>query len=106
MRTSIEIDDRLMREAMRCSGARTKKATVETALQLLVRTYAQGAIARHRGKVVWEGPGSRGTQKLSTRTKGRTDFKRLRQMRDLDIDDSDIPRLDRGFWKRPKLTMP
>ncbi len=26
MRTSIEIDDRLMLEAMRCSGARTKKA--------------------------------------------------------------------------------
>jgi Arc/MetJ family transcription regulator len=61
MRTSIEIDDRLMREAMRCSGARTKKATVETALQLLVRTFAQGAIARHRGKVIWEGPGHRNT---------------------------------------------
>jgi Arc/MetJ family transcription regulator len=55
MRTTIEIDDRLMREAMRCSGTRTKKAAVEAALQLLVRTYAQGAIARHRGKVIWEG---------------------------------------------------
>ena len=54
MRTNIEIDDRLMRQAMRCSGARTKKAAVETALQLLVRTYAQGSIARHRGKVQWE----------------------------------------------------
>ena len=38
MRTSIEIDDRLMLEAMRCSGARTKKAAVEAALRLLVRT--------------------------------------------------------------------
>jgi Arc/MetJ family transcription regulator len=46
MRTSIEIDDRLMREARRCSGSRTKKAAVERALQLLVGTYAQGAIAR------------------------------------------------------------
>jgi Arc/MetJ family transcription regulator len=55
MRTNIEIDDRLMRQAMRCSGARTKKAAVEKALQLLVRTYAQGAIARHHGKVQWEG---------------------------------------------------
>src|SRR5271170_4765412 len=55
MRTNIEIDDRLVRQAMRCSGARTKKAVVETALQLLVRTYAQGSIARHRGKVQWEG---------------------------------------------------
>lgn len=42
----------------------------------------------------------------STRTKGKTDFKRLRQMRDADIDDSDIPRLDRSFWKRAKLTLP
>ena len=34
-----------------------------------------------------------------TQTKGKTDFKRLRQMRDVDIDDSDIPQLDRSFWK-------
>jgi len=63
MRTNIEIDDRLMREAMRCRGARTKKAAVETALQLIVRTYAQGGIARHRGKVIWEGPGHRTVSK-------------------------------------------
>ena len=71
MRTNIEIDDRLMREAMRCSGARTKKATVETALQLLVRTYAQGAIARHRGKVMWEGPGHRRPKKLKGADQGQ-----------------------------------
>lgn len=106
MRTSIEIDDRLMREAMRCSGVRTKKAAVETALQLLVRTYAQGAIVRHRGKVIWEGPENRGPNKLRARTKGKTDFKRLRRMRDADIDDSDIPKLDRSFWKSAKFTMP
>lgn len=41
-----------------------------------------------------------------TRTKGRTDFKRLREMRDEDIDDSDIPRLDKLFWKSAKLVMP
>jgi uncharacterized protein (DUF4415 family) len=104
MRTSIEIDDRLMRKAMRCSGARTKRAAVEAALQLLVRTYAQGAIARHRGKVIWEGPGDRTTS--SSRTHGTTDFKRLRQIRDADFDDSDIPKLDRSFWKHAKLTLP
>jgi uncharacterized protein (DUF4415 family) len=104
MRTSFEIDDQLMREAMRCSGARTKKAAMEAALQLLVRTYAQGAIARLRGKVIWGGPGDRTTSR--SRSKGKTDFKRLRQMRDADIDDSDIPKLDRSFWKHAKLTMP
>lgn len=55
MRTNIDIDDRLMTEAMRRSGAPTKKATVEVALRLLVQTHAQGAIRRLRGKVRWEG---------------------------------------------------
>ena len=32
MRTNIEIDDRLMRAAMRSSGRRTKRATVDEAL--------------------------------------------------------------------------
>jgi len=55
LRTNIDIDDRLMRQAMQCSGARTKKATVEAALRLLAQTHAQGAIRRLRGKVQWEG---------------------------------------------------
>ncbi len=55
MRTNIEIDDRLMRQAMRCSGARTKKATVDAGLKLLTLTHAQGSIRRLRGKVRWEG---------------------------------------------------
>ena len=41
-----------------------------------------------------------------TRTRGRTDFERLHAMRDADIDDSDIPRLEKSFWKAAKLTMP
>jgi Arc/MetJ family transcription regulator len=55
MRTNIEIDDQLVREAMRSSGARTKKAAVEAGLQLLVKTHSQGAIRKLRGKVKWEG---------------------------------------------------
>ncbi len=55
MRTNIEIDDRLMREAMQSSGAPTKKAAVEAGLRLLVKTRAQTAIRRLRGKVQWEG---------------------------------------------------
>jgi uncharacterized protein (DUF4415 family) len=41
-----------------------------------------------------------------TRTKGKTDFKRLREMRDEDIGYSDIPKLDESFWKTVTLTMP
>lgn len=55
MRTNIEIDDALMREAMRRTGATTKKATVEEALRLLVRTHAQSSFRKLRGKVQWEG---------------------------------------------------
>ena len=55
MRTNIDIDDRLMRQAMRCSGARTKKAAVEAGLRLLAETHAQGAIRELRGKVRWDG---------------------------------------------------
>jgi len=44
-----------MRQAMRRSGARTKRAAVEAGLKLLAETHAQGSIRRLRGKVVWEG---------------------------------------------------
>jgi Arc/MetJ family transcription regulator len=55
MRTNIDIDDRLMREAMRSSGARTKRAAVEQGLRLLIQTRGQRSIRRLRGKVSWEG---------------------------------------------------
>ena len=55
MRTNIDIDDRLMRQAMRSSGARTKRAAVEEGLRLLIQTRRQGGIRRLRGKVAWEG---------------------------------------------------
>ena len=55
MRTNIEIDDDLMRQAMRSSGARTKRAVVEEGLRLLIRTRGQGSVRRLRGKVAWQG---------------------------------------------------
>lgn len=36
MRTNIDIDDKLMREAMQATGAKTKRATIEKALRKLV----------------------------------------------------------------------
>jgi Arc/MetJ family transcription regulator len=55
MRTNIDIDDQLMREAMRTSGKRTKRAAVEAGLRLLVQTQAQAKIRRLRGKIQWQG---------------------------------------------------
>ena len=55
MRTNIDIDDRLMRQAMRSSSARTKRAVVEEGLRLLIQTKGQAGIRRLRGKVAWRG---------------------------------------------------
>ena len=55
MRTNIEIDDGLMRRAMRTGRGRTKRALVEAGLELLVQTHSQARIRRLRGKVHWFG---------------------------------------------------
>jgi Arc/MetJ family transcription regulator len=55
MRTNIDIDDRLMEQAMRSSGAATKRAVVEEALRLLIQTRSQASLRRLRGKVKWSG---------------------------------------------------
>lgn len=55
MRTNIEIDDKLMAQAMRASGKTTKRAVVEEALHMLVQTKRQAGIRKWRGKVAWDG---------------------------------------------------
>ena len=56
MRTNIEIDDALMAEALKLSGAKTKREVVEEGLRTLVRLGRQGAALRAlRGSVQWEG---------------------------------------------------
>jgi Bacterial antitoxin of type II TA system, VapB len=51
MRTNIEIDDKLMKQAMKACGAATKKAAVEAGLALLVKSYAQQGIRKWFGKL-------------------------------------------------------
>ena len=55
MRTNIEIDDNLMKEAMRRAKTKTKRETVEAALRILVRLDRQTGIRKFRGKIKWEG---------------------------------------------------
>jgi Arc/MetJ family transcription regulator len=55
MRTNIVIDDRLMGEAMRKAGLKTKRAAVEAGLRLLIQVKSQTRIRRLRGKVAWKG---------------------------------------------------
>jgi Arc/MetJ family transcription regulator len=55
MRTNIVIEDRLMDEAMRKAGVKTKRAAVEAGLRLLIQVKSQSRIRRLRGKVHWKG---------------------------------------------------
>ena len=55
MRTNIEIDNKLMDEAIKVSGLKTKKETVELGLKTLVRLKKQENIRRFRGRLEWTG---------------------------------------------------
>ena len=55
MRTNIEIEDRLMRDALRLTGVRTKREAVDLALRELVARHRQLGILKLRGRVSWEG---------------------------------------------------
>lgn len=55
MRTNIDIDDELLREAQRLVGATTKRETVDHALRELVAQHRRLGILELRGKVRWEG---------------------------------------------------
>ena len=55
-RTNIDLDDKLVREAMRLTGARTKREVVDIALRRLVdKGSVYRAALRLRGSAVWEG---------------------------------------------------
>ena len=55
MRTNIVIDDKLMRDALRATGLKTKREAVERGLRTLLRLSKQTEIRRLRGKLDWQG---------------------------------------------------
>ncbi len=65
MRTNIEIDDEVMREAQRLTGSATKRETVDLALRELVARHRRLGILELRGHVHWEGD-------LAVSRRGRT----------------------------------
>ncbi len=55
-RTNIELDDRLVEEAMELTGARTKREVVDIALRRLVdKGSLYRSIRNLRGQLSWEG---------------------------------------------------
>ncbi len=55
LRTNIVIDDKLMRDALRATGIKTKREAVEEGLRTLLRLKRQEEIRKIRGKLVWHG---------------------------------------------------
>ncbi len=55
MRTNIVIDDQLMADTMRATGAKTKREAVDLALKAVVRLEAQKALLDLGGKLDWKG---------------------------------------------------
>ncbi len=55
MKTSIDLDNSLVMEAMKISGMHTKKAALEMALKEYVRKNNLKKILEYKGKNIWEG---------------------------------------------------
>ena len=55
MRTNIEINDKLMKEVLKVTGAKTKKEAVELGLKTLIQLKKQENIKRFRGALKWSG---------------------------------------------------
>lgn len=58
MRSSIEINDTLLRKALKATGLGSKRAVVEEGLRLLIKVKGQEGIRRLRGKIAFEGNAS------------------------------------------------
>ena len=55
MRTNIDIDDRLMRDALTVTRLKSKKEVVNFALSELIRIKKRKNILKYRGKARWNG---------------------------------------------------
>jgi Arc/MetJ family transcription regulator len=55
MRTNIVIDEKLLDDALKATGLKTKKEVVELGLKTLVRLDRQKQIKKLKGKLKWDG---------------------------------------------------
>jgi Arc/MetJ family transcription regulator len=55
MRTNIEIDDKLMADALAATGLKTKREAVELGLKTVLKLKQQEEFRQFRGKLNWQG---------------------------------------------------
>ncbi len=54
MRTNIVIDEKLIADAIRATGARTKREAVELGLKALIQLKRQETLKGLRGRLKWQ----------------------------------------------------
>jgi Arc/MetJ family transcription regulator len=54
-RTNIELNDELVRKARKLTRLKTKRAIVDKALELLVRSESRKGVLRYYGSGIWKG---------------------------------------------------
>lgn len=54
-RTIVDLDERMLKKAMKRSGIKVKVTLVNMGLKSLVRHLEQMEMLKSRGRVVWEG---------------------------------------------------
>ncbi len=55
MRTRVSVDRELLRDAIRLTGARSARESVELALRQMIALKRQDAVRKWRGKLPWAG---------------------------------------------------
>jgi Arc/MetJ family transcription regulator len=55
MRTNIEISDKKIAQVMKILGTTTKKDTVDSAFDEIIRMNKQRGMLKMRGKIQWQG---------------------------------------------------
>jgi Arc/MetJ family transcription regulator len=55
VRTNIEIDAKLMSDALRVTGLKTKREVVEFGLRTVLHMHQQEQLRQSRGKLDWRG---------------------------------------------------
>lgn len=69
MLTNIDIDEKLVAEARRLTGLRTKKAVVEAGLRALIELNKQAEVRQLWGRLHWQDPGA--PEPVEEKGKGR-----------------------------------
>jgi Arc/MetJ family transcription regulator len=55
MKIDVLIDEKLLAEAIKVTGLKTKKEVIELGLQTLIKLKQQEKIKAYRGNLQWEG---------------------------------------------------